>query len=84
MSTATEEPTTVINPKRVRDLYRRLERNRAKITTAEAQWEQYRSDRSDLWVELMALGETQKAVADASGVHKSFVMRDLERRAARG
>lgn len=70
-------------PKHVQALYRRLEANQAKRKAAAAKADELDDTMADLWVALIAEGETQSDVARASGYSKSYVKKYLERRAAR-
>lgn len=70
-------------PKHVQALYRRLEVNRAKRKAAAAKAEELEVAMVDLWVALIAEGETQSDVAHASGYSKSYPKKFLDRRAAR-
>jgi 5'-deoxynucleotidase YfbR-like HD superfamily hydrolase len=70
-------------PKHVQALYRRLEANKAKRKAAVTKAKELDDTMADLWVALIAEGETQSDVARASGYSKSYVKKYLERRAAR-
>ena len=72
-----------VKPKHVQALYRRLEANSAKRKAAAAKADELDDTMADLWVALIAEGETQSDVARASGYSKSYVKKYLERRAAR-
>lgn len=72
-----------VKPKHVQALYRRLAANQAKRKAAAAKADELDDTMADLWVALIAEGETQSDVARASGYSKSYVKKYLERRAAR-
>jgi hypothetical protein len=72
-----------VKPKHVQALYRRLEANQAKRKATAAKADELDDTMADLWIALIAEGETQSDVAKASGYSKSYVKKYLERRAAR-
>lgn len=79
-----QAPERPQKPRTVMSLYKRLAANRAKLTKAEAARESVAADRADLWRALIAEGETHVSIAAASGVHKTYIKKELERRALRG
>ena len=72
-----------MSPEEVEQVYDRLKKVRTRLEKAEVSREQAAAERAELWESLLGAGEKHVAIARASGVHKSYINKELTRRAAK-
>ena len=72
-----------MTPEEVETAYQRLRKYRARLERLDNDSESVAAARAEDWQALLDANEKHVTIAQASGVHKTYIKKELERRAAK-